>query len=252
MDGRWSGPHYFVARLPGSSIVLAAIITGAAIAWMQLARDGLAMPSHAGAGEFVSLWALMVTAMMLPAVAPVGSIYARHLISDSNSVTRVARVAGLVCGYLFVWITSGLPAFVASRWMERLVLETSSEPWVAAAILAGAGIYQLSPLKHYCLRRCRSSMALLLRLSSYEGALRDIRVGLYHGCVCVGCCWALMLTMLAVGTMNLAWMAVLCAVMTTEKVWRHGQSFAIGVGIVLIATAPFVVLGSPEMGPMHA
>jgi predicted metal-binding membrane protein len=97
-----------------------------------------------------------------------------------------------------------------------------------------AGLHQFTPLKARCLRQCRSPLGFLLHFGNYSGRLKDVRVGVYHGGYCVGCCWSLMLVLVAVGVMNMAWMAGLTAVVFVEKVWRSGKVFGYAVGGALI------------------
>ena len=112
--------------------------------------------------------------------------------------------------------------------------------WAGAGLLALAGIYQLTPMKEVCLRHCRSPLGFLMHFGNYHGHLRDVRVGVYHGMFCVGCCWGLMIVLVAVGLMNLAWMAGLAAVILVEKTWRFGKVFGVGFGVALIVLALFV------------
>ncbi len=88
-----------------------------------------------------------------------------------------------------------------------------------------------------CLSHCRSPLGQLLRYGAYTGRLRDLRIGLHHGAYCVGCCWALMLVLVAVGVMNVAVMAGIAAVIFVEKLWRFGPRFgqAVGVGFLVVA-----------------
>jgi predicted metal-binding membrane protein len=133
-------------------------------------------------------------------------------------------------------------AFGISRALGKLApMGTNLAPsrlavWSAAIALAVAGVYQFTPLKARCLRHCRSPLGFLLHFGNYAGRLRDVRVGAYHGGYCVGCCWSLMLVLVAVGVMNMAWMAGLTAVVFVEKVWRSGQAFGYAVGGALILT----------------
>ena len=90
-----------------------------------------------------------------------------------------------------------------------------------AAYLA-CGLYQLSSLKLRCLRHCRSPLSLFFHCSSFRGRLRDLRVGAHHGAYCLGCCWALMVVLLALGAMSVVPMLVLAAVVVTEKLWIRG------------------------------
>ncbi|WP_427007904.1 DUF2182 domain-containing protein [Pseudarthrobacter sp. H2] len=194
-----------------------------------------------GLWQFLAVWALMMAAMMLPALAPFTSTYLRSLRAVRSSRVRAARTAALVGGYLLTWIGFGMLAFAAAA-LSALLAENAADlaPWVGAGALAAAGVYQLTPLKDFCLRHCRSPMAFLLHVSGYKGRLRDVRVGIYHGMYCVGCCWGLMVVLIAVGVMNLAWMAVLTVVIFLEKTWTHGPAFSRIAGALLIVFALFV------------
>jgi predicted metal-binding membrane protein len=194
-------------------------------------------------GEFLLLWIVMMAAMMLPSVAPVASMYLTVLRKRRNG-TAVAHVAALVAGYLLAWAGFGLAAFGISRALGKLApvgmgMSMSTAPsrlavWSAAITLAVAGMYQFTPLKARCLRHCRSPLGFLLHFGNYSGRLKDVRVGVYHGGYCVGCCWSLMLVLVAVGVMNMAWMAALTAVVFVEKVWVSGERFGYAVGGAMI------------------
>lgn len=155
----------------------------------------------------------------------------------------------MILGYLGAWAAFGMVAFAAAWAAGRLAIEAPAvAPWVGAAALAGAGLYQLTPLKDRCLSHCRSPLGFLLHFGGYSGRLRDIRVGLYHGGYCVGCCWALFIVLIAVGVMNLAWMAGLAAVIFLEKTSRFGKALGIAFGIALLVLALFVP-SHPELVP---
>jgi predicted metal-binding membrane protein len=115
-------------------------------------------------------------------------------------------------------------------------------------IFAAAGLYQLTSLKHRCLRHCRSPLAHLMHYGNYRGRLRDLRAGAHHGFFCLGCCWGLMLLMIAFGVMNLLAMVVLAGVIGIEKQWRHGERFARVTGAVSLALAVAVIF-VPELAP---
>ena len=189
-------------------------------------------------GEFLLLWVVMMAAMMLPSVAPVASMYLTVLRSRRHG-SAAAHVAALVAGYLLAWSGFGVVAFGISRALGKLApMGMSMAPsrlavWSAAITLAVAGLYQFTPLKARCLRHCRSPLGFLLHFGNYSRRLRDVRVGAYHGGYCVGCCWSLMLVLVAVGVMNMAWMAGLTAVVFVEKVWRSGKAFGYAVGGLL-------------------
>ena len=247
--------------MPGSSRLTAghhagelALIGCAALAW-YLTFLGLSDMST-GPGTmglrlwgFLAVWTLMMAAMMLPALAPLTSMYLRSIRAVRSSRVRALRTTALVGGYLLTWIGFGVVAYAAAA-LSALLAENAADiaPWVGAGVLVAAGAYQLTPLKDFCLRHCRSPIAFLLHVSGYKGRLRDVRVGMYHGVYCVGCCWGLMLVLIAVGVMNLAWMAVLTVVIFLEKTWKYGPAFSRITGVSLIVFALFVP-AHPELLP---
>lgn len=223
-----------------------ALLAAAALAWVLTVRSASGMaPGPGTMGRdlpgFVVLWVLMMAAMMLPSVAPTVGLYLRTLRVGSAGGTRALRGTGLVAGYLGAWASFGVLAFAVARAGSHLASRApQTAAWVGAVLLAGAGVYQLTPLKDRCLSHCRSPLGFLVHFGGYSGRLRDLRVGLYHGAYCVGCCWGLMLVLIVVGVMNLAWMAALAAVVFLEKTWRHGKAFSVVVGLALIVFACFV------------
>jgi predicted metal-binding membrane protein len=185
-----------------------------------------------------------MAAMMLPSVSPVASMYLTVQRKRGNG-PPAAHVAALVAGYLLAWAGFGVAAYAISRALGTLApmdMGMGMGPsrlaiWSAAIALAVAGLYQFTSLKARCLRHCRSPLGFLLHFGSYSRRLRDVRVGAYHGGYCVGCCWSLMLVLVAVGVMNMAWMVGLTAVVFLEKVWRYGKAFSFAVGGAMILTA---------------
>ena len=187
---------------------------------------------------FLALWVVMMMAMMFPSVAPMVVMWIRSVSARPTRSARVTGVAGFLCGYLVAWAAFGLLVYVVLIAADRLVdASPLTVKWTGAAIFLLAGIYQLTPLKQTCLRHCRSPIGSLFHYASFKGPARDLRVGMHHGFYCVGCCWGLMIVLVAVGAMNIAVMAALAAVILIEKVWRYGRSFAIALGITLIVLA---------------
>jgi len=245
---------FLLDRRARAPVVWAALLGGAALAWTVTVRGAVEMGNGTGTmgrglAGFVLLWVTMMAAMMLPSVAPVASLYLRSVRSRSTGALRVLRLGGVIVGYLGAWTAFGVAAFAAASAGGRLAAEApSAAPWAGAAALAGAGIYQVTPLKDRCLSHCRSPLGFLLHFGGYSGRLRDVRVGLYHGGYCVGCCWALFVVLIAVGVMNLAWMAGLTAVIFLEKTWRFGKPLGVAFGIALVVIALFVP-SHPELVP---
>jgi predicted metal-binding membrane protein len=211
--------------------------------------------SHAGLGEtgalssprllgFLSAWTLMSVAMMLPSTFPLVRVFLT--ITEGS-----AGLLALLCaGYLGIWALFGVAALFADAGLHRVV---EGSAWLAArperlagALLLGAGLFQFSPLKYSCLRQCRSPIGFVVQhWRGASRALRALRVGVLHGVYCVGCCWALMLLMFAVGGVHLGWMLALAAVMFVEKAITWGRSVTVGIGLGLAGWGLALLVGAP-------
>ncbi len=230
----------------------------AALAWVVTLT--WAGPMGAGPGTmglsligFLPVWVVMMAAMMFPSVAPMAIVWIRSVAARATTRERVVGIASFLAGYLFVWSTFGIAVYVVLVGVGRLAEGApGTARWVGAAAFALAGVYQLTPLKGACLRHCRTPVGSLFHYASYQGRGRDLRVGTHHGLYCVGCCWGLMIVVVAVGAMNLPAMVAIAGVILIEKVWRHGPAFSRTVGVsllVLAALAPFI---PPLLPGLHA
>jgi predicted metal-binding membrane protein len=176
-------------------VAWAALLAGAALGWTVTIRGAMEMGNGTGTmgrglAGFMLLWIVMMAAMMLPSVAPVGSLYLRSLRSRSTGALRVLRVGSMILGYLGAWTAFGTVAYALAWAGGRLAAEApSAAPWVGAVAL-----------------------------------------------------------LIAVGVMNLAWMAGLAAVIFLEKTWRYGKALGIAFGIALLVVALFVP-SHPELVP---
>lgn len=240
------------------AVVWAALLAAAAICWALTVTAWNDMgngpgPMGRGFGGFLGFWIVMMAAMMLPSVAPVGQLYVKTIRTASAGPARLARTAALLSGYLGAWAAFGVLVYLAVVGAERLLGRSpGAGPWVAAALLGLCGAYQLTTLKERCLSHCRSPLGFLLHFGGYRGRLRDVRVGLYHGAYCVGCCWSLMVVFVAVGVMNVPWMAGLAVLILLEKTWKHGRGLGrlFGAGLIVLA---FFVPWNPGLVPgLHA
>jgi predicted metal-binding membrane protein len=178
----------------------------------------------------------------------VASLYARTIQGG-----RTIRIPGLVVGYLAVWAAAGVPAY-ALAWLAGWLTgkHPSAAHVMAVAVFALCGVYQLSPLKDRCLAHCRSPLGLLLHYGSYRGRSRDLRVGVHHGGYCLGCCWGLMVLLIAVGVMNVAAMVGLAALVLVEKLWRWGPAAGRVAGVTALALAA-ATIWLPWLAPgLHA
>jgi predicted metal-binding membrane protein len=221
----------------------------AALAWAGVIAYARHMGNGPGTmglafGTFVAMWSLMMTAMMLPAVAPVGSLYIRAMAASAN---RGRRLAVFVLGYLVVWAAAGIPAYLGLRLVDdHVATSATTMRVVAAVVLAAAGVYQLTPLKAICLRHCRSPLGQLLRYGNAKGRTRDLKVSVHHAGFCLGCCWALMALFVAFGVMNIWAMLGLAALVVGEKLWRYGEVIARVAGATFLALALAVAV-SPRV-----
>ncbi len=239
-----------VTRAPFSGLTLGLVGLSVAawiatVAWARSTGMGAA-PGTMGMNlvAFVAMWALMMTAMMLPSVGPFVGVYQRTI-----TESRLPRLVGLAVGYLAVWAAVGAIAFGIATWFGDLAgSNATAAQVVAVTTFALVGLYQLSPLKYRCLSHCRTPIGHLVHYLGFQGPLRDVRAGLSHGWFCLGCCWALMVLMVAFGVMNIAAMIGLAAVIAVEKVWRHGERFARAVGVAAIAYAVALIF-MPELAP---
>jgi predicted metal-binding membrane protein len=196
---------------------------------------------------FLGTWVVMMAAMMFPSVAPTVGLYARMTRQRSRVQPSV-----FAAGYLVAWGAVGALAFglaVAGRAVIGDVLAWDrAGRWIAGVTLLAAAVYELTPLKDVCLGKCRSPLGFLL------GAWRDgrrgaLRMGAAHGAWCVGCCWALMASLFALGVMSIAWMALVAGLIAAEKLlpWRAvatvGTATVLGVLGVLLLAAPDAIPG---------
>jgi predicted metal-binding membrane protein len=193
-------------------------------------------------GWFLGSWVVMMAAMMLPSVAPTVALYSR-MTRERSPLSPLLFTAG----YFVVWGAVGAVAF-AIAWAAGDVLEWDrSGRWIAGVTLLVAAAYELTPLKHVCLQKCRSPLGFLL------GAWRDgpagaLEMGSRHGAWCVGCCWALMASLFALGVMSIAWMAFVAALIAAEKVlpWRRVAMY--GTAAILLALG-VLLLVAPDAVP---
>jgi predicted metal-binding membrane protein len=247
--------------LPARQLVpaWAALTALAALAWFVTIDQARGMGIGPGAMGmalplFLGMWVVMMAAMMFPSVAPIAILWSRSIVARSSGAARASRIAQFIAGYLVAWVGYGLLALGALLLTEELVdASPDAAKWLGVGIFGAAGLYQLTPLKDACLRHCRSPMMALLHYGNFKGPLRDLRVGAHHGLYCVGCCWGLMVVLVAVGVMNVAVMAALAAVILLEKLWSRGPMLSKLVGVALLVLAVLAIFFPDQVLPaLHA
>lgn len=190
-------------------------------------------------GWLLSMWSVMAVAMMLPTTIPTLLLFARHQRGRHPERGAAVPTLYLAAGYLLVWLAFGVFASALQWALERAGMLTPMmgelrNSTIAAVVVIGAGVFQLSPLKYACLSRCRTPLAFLMT-AWRDGRGGALRMGFEHGLFCLGCCWALMLVLFVTGVMNLIWMALLTVLMLLEKIVPHGERFARIGGVAMIA-----------------
>ena len=234
------------ARLALVAILLAL----AALAWWLTAVRMAGMDAGPGTdigalGWFLGVWVVMMAAMMFPSLAPTVALYAR--MTRRRGLDHALLFA---VGYLLVWGGAGLGAYGLFR-IGRDVFGGdlawhAGGRWFAAGVLALAALYEVTPLKDVCLAKCRSPIGFLLG-SWRDGRLGALEMGSRHGGWCLGCCWALMAALFALGVMSLTWMAFVAALIALEKTVPWGRAVTWGTAAVLLALALAVVVAPHDV-----
>jgi len=229
--------------------LVALLVALAAIAWWSTIRSMGGMGASPGAdlgalGWFVGVWIVMMAAMMLPAVSPTVALYAR--MTKQRGLARPLAFAG---AYLVVWGAAGVfayGAFALGRHVFGADLAwNDGGRWLAGGLLAAAAAYELTPLKDICLGKCRSPFGFLLG-AWREGVAGAAGMGARHAAWCLGCCWALMVALFALGVMSLVWMALVAALITVEKVlpWRRVALWSTTALLLALALGVLAAPGS--------
>ncbi|MCW3482082.1 DUF2182 domain-containing protein [Neisseriaceae bacterium JH1-16] len=189
-------------------------------------------------------WLLMTAAMMLPTTLTLFDTFER-LVASRPDRLRLLTLLGL--GYLAAWGLFGVLAHLLHALLLGWVASEAQLLWhswlIGAVTIAGAGAFQFSRLKYRCLEQCRTPLSFVIEhWRGHAQARQAFLLGVHHGLFCVGCCWALMLLMFAVGAGSLGWMLVLAAVMAVEKNVSWGRRLSTPLGLALLAWAALLVV----------
>lgn len=184
----------------------------------------------------LAMWIAMMAGMMLPSAAPVLLLYAGAVRHRAGNHRAARAVYAMTAGYLAVWAAFSVLATALQLGLRSLLVLSPmmalTSPWLAGGVLIAAGLYQLTPLKSQCLSWCGAPVDFLTR--RWRGETTAFRLGLEHGILCVGCCWALMLLLFAGGVMNVAVIAAVTAMVLVEKLARLGRRSVRVTGAALI------------------
>ena len=235
-------------------VILFAIVAVALVAWqstiaqanamrdmaMGLEQLGYGNQSEMGAVAFLTMWIAMMTAMMLPTIAPM--VLAHHAVALRRNEGALSTLA-FVAGYLMVWWAIGIVMWLGYSVFAQWDVGEAPPQWLhllAGGILIFAGAYQFSRWKQTCADMCRSPLAFVFKHDFRRGVRHALGAGMMHGAYCVGCCWAAMMVLVVVGLMNLPWMTILFVLFFVEKNWKHGRAVASVAGIGLMVLGPAI------------
>jgi predicted metal-binding membrane protein len=232
--------------------VLGVLLVLAGVAWLVTsgrtgAMESMSATDLGGLGYYLTVWVVMMAAMMFPGVAPTVLMYDRFRARGKGVVPDATAL--FVAGYLCVWTAAGLAVyglFALVRSLDPAFLAwDEAGRFLTGGVIAAAAVYQLTSLKQACLVECRSP-TMFLDEHWRDGRTGAVELGLRHGAWCLGCCWALMAALFAVGVMSLGWMALIAAFIAGEKLlpWPVAARrtvavllLALGIGVALVPTA---------------
>jgi predicted metal-binding membrane protein len=252
-------PATVSGRLRRQTALTGALLTLAAGAWVATGLRMAGMDAGPGTdpgalGFFISTWVVMMAAMMLPPITPMVRLYQdlEHERRGHGPNAQVLNTGLFVAGYLAVWASAGLLAYAvlqAARSVDAgFFAWDRAGRWAATGVLVVAALYQLTPSKRACLNRCRSRRAFLLEgwRDGRDGALR---IGIEHGAWCLGCCWALMAALFALGAMSVGWMALISVLIAAERLlpWRALATTGVASLLAMVAIG---VAAAPARVPM--
>ena len=213
------------------------LVVVALAAWGQLIlQPGMttpAMPDLVGAIGFLVAWGIMMVAMMLPSAVPMIALYGAVRRNAAKTGQNSLPEAVFTLVYVAVWVVMGVPIYLGSVLIASQPQLESVLPYALAALLILAGVYQLTPLKRACLRVCRNPLSFFMTRSR-TGYKSSLTLAFEHATYCVGCCWGLMVVLVAAGAMALNWVLLIAAVVFVEKVLPRGEWSAAVAGCALV------------------
>jgi predicted metal-binding membrane protein len=247
-----------VAAERSRAVLIAALFVLAIVGWTITDQRMHGMDAGPGTdlgtfGFYVTAWVVMMAAMMFPSIWPMVVTHSR--VQRGREGRGQAALQGtttaFISGYLITWTAAGLVAYAVFEAARSLSIDALSwdrgGPYLAGGVIGAAAVYQLTPLKDVCLSKCRSPLMFVLT-SWQPGRLGALRMGIEHGAWCVGCCWALMAALFALGVMSVGWMVFIAALIAIEKLLPWKALANRGIALILIVLG-ITVAFAPERVP---
>jgi predicted metal-binding membrane protein len=222
----------------------------AIVAWVALVRQWLPMPGSVpglrmsdpgapeamalsnglvGVGLYLSMWGVMMVAMMYPSSVPLFRMYSKTL-DEKTTTAKAAHVSVFMGTYALVWALTGVVPLVVNTVVPIAAVANQHGQLLFGGTLVLLSVYQLSPYKHRCLKYCRTPLGFLMEYHR-PGIPGAARTSFRFSVFCVGCCWALFAVMVVVGSMNILWMAAITVLLSLERVVGWGGRLASGIGV---------------------
>ncbi len=225
--------------------ILLLLLLLAAASWALMAWQSAGMEATPlSPGLFLGTWVTMMVAMMFPSAAPMVLTFSKIQASRHQQGQFFVPTWVFVAGYLTVWTGFGAVALGVNAGLEAVGVMLMGAG-VTGALLLAAGLYQLLPLKHTCLSKCRTPLAFILG-SWRDGYAGAFRMGLEHGRYCLGCCWLLFVILFPLGLMNLGAMAAVALLILAEKILPAGHWLGRAAGLGLMAWGLVVIFLSGQ------
>jgi predicted metal-binding membrane protein len=237
-------------------IIIAGIAVVSLITWTYMAKMFATAGSltsvhaaHAWAmndlASYFMMWLVMMVAMMLPTAGPMILTFSFISRDRKQKEQPYVTTAIFVAGYFIVSVGYSLLVTLLQWWLHHSALLTpvgaSNSNVLSGVLLVAAGIFQWSKIKQACLRFCRNPFNFVMT-NWKEGIPGALHMGIKHGLLCAGCCWALMLLMFVGGVMNLIWMILITAIILIEKVAPRGDIFAKVAGVAMAVIGIYFIL----------
>jgi predicted metal-binding membrane protein len=254
------------------NLILGLLLGLAIAAWVLLAWQAASGDMAGAMGSltmgmraplFLTIWVIMMVAMMFPASAPMILTFHRIQIAKRERGEAFVATWVFVTAYMLVWVLAGIAAYagaLAAEWFaDGAAISASAAARIGGGTLIAAGLYQLTPLKDRCLSKCRTPLSFIMT-SWRDGAIGVLRMGLSHGAYCLGCCWLLFVILFPLGIMNIGAMAAITALILAEKTlpWARVTAGVSATALLVYgalvlafphALPTFMVTGNPSMRP---
>jgi len=234
-------------------LLVTTLLSWAALAWDYPASAmDMTLPYTMGLSltPFLLIWIVMMVAMMFPTAAPM--ILTFHNIQRRRATPGAFFATwAFVTGYLVLWALTGVAAYSMARGAEAaaayFAVSARSFARIGGGVLVLAGVYQFTPMKNFCLLKCRTPIAFIM--TSWRGGTTGaLRMGWLHGWFCFGCCWLLFVILFPLGMMNVAAMAVITLLILAEKLFPWSK-LTVTVAAAVLVVYGAAVIARPDLLP---